>query len=73
MPDAMEAQDLNYIRFAWGSVYRVNAPMSHGRVWSAAALFGSHDVLTADDAEGLLYKIRRHYPGLTSETKKVGR
>ncbi len=65
MPDAMEAEDLNYIRHSWGSVYRINAPFTHGRHWQAVALWGNHDVLTADNAEELLGKIRRHYPGLT--------
>jgi hypothetical protein len=38
MPDAMEAEDLNYIRHSWGSVYRINAPFTHGRYWQAIEL-----------------------------------
>jgi hypothetical protein len=39
--------------------------INHGRQWQAVALFGKRDVLTADTADGLLYKIRKHYPGST--------
>lgn len=58
---ADDADGLAYLRHHWGEVYRINH--THGRQWQAVALFGSHDVLEAESAEGLLGKIRRHYPG----------
>jgi hypothetical protein len=57
-----DAEDLAYIRHHWGEVYRINH--AHRCQWQAVAQFGSHDVLEADSADELLYKIRRHYPGL---------
>jgi len=56
-----DADDLAYLRHHWGEVYRINH--AHRWLWQAVALFGSHDVLEAESADELLYKIRRHYPG----------
>jgi hypothetical protein len=67
-----KAEDLEYIREAWGSAYIVNAPFTRDRCWQATALFGDHDVLTASSAEALIGKIRRHYPGLVA-TGQQGR
>jgi hypothetical protein len=65
-PVTDDAEDLAYLRHHWGEVYRINHP--HRWQWQAVALFGSHDVLEAESAEGLLYKIRRHYPGLVDRS-----
>ena len=59
------ADDLAYIRFAWQGAYIVN---TSGRRWQAKARFGTRDVLKADSADGLLGKIRRHYPGLVDRS-----
>jgi hypothetical protein len=62
------ADDLAYIRFAWRGAYAVNPPAVPGRHWQATATFGTRDVLEADSADGLLGKIRRHYPGLIDKS-----
>lgn len=46
------------LRFHWGDCYAFAA--ASGR-YAATAKFGKRDVLTADDPEELLGKIRRHY------------
>jgi hypothetical protein len=66
-----EANDLAYIRFAWRGAYVVNPPATPGGRWQAVATFGARHTLEADDAEGLLYKIRKHYPGLIDRSVAV--
>lgn len=46
------------LRYHWGDVYAFS--VSEGR-YAATAKFGQGDVLTGDDPEELLAKIRRHY------------
>lgn len=67
------SEDLEELRYHWGSAYRINGPVDRDGCWQAVALFGSKNVLEADSAWELREKISRHYPGLTEETKKLGR
>jgi hypothetical protein len=59
----LDAEDLAYIRYNWGSVYKISSPVARSDKWHAIAIFGGRDILEADTAEELLHKIRRHYPG----------
>jgi hypothetical protein len=55
-----QREALAQMRFHWGDVYVFAIVM--GR-YTATAKFSTHNVLTADDPEQLLDKIRQHYPG----------
>ena len=46
------------LRYHWGDAYELAVADGH---YTATAKFGQRDVLSADDAEELLVKIRRHY------------
>jgi hypothetical protein len=48
------------LRYHWGDVYRF--ALVDGR-YTATARFGQRDVVSADDPDELLTRIRRHYPG----------
>jgi hypothetical protein len=53
------------LRFHWGDKYEFK--VTAGR-YTAAARFGQREVLTAEDPEQLLTKVRRHYrPELLDE------
>jgi hypothetical protein len=44
-----------------------------GCLWQAIALWGKQEALTADSADGLLYKVRRHYPGLLDSSVAISK
>jgi hypothetical protein len=56
-----EAEDFEYLRHNWGSVYVVIRPGQADDTWKAVAKFGNRDELISDTADGLLNLIRHHY------------
>jgi hypothetical protein len=52
------------IRYHWSDAYQITAVNGH---YTATARYGDRDVLTADEPEELLAKIRRHYRRPTEE------
>jgi len=49
-----------YLRYRWEHAYTF--AVSDGK-YTALARSGDRDLLTADDPDELLIKVRRHYPG----------
>lgn len=60
----MPKTTLAYMRYHWEDAYTFE--FANGK-YSATAKFGAHELLTADDPDNLLIKIRRHYPGTRTD------
>ncbi len=59
-----DEEHLAYLRWAWRGAYVIVRPGKTENVWRALATWGNGDELVSDSPDGLLYLIRRHYPGL---------
>ncbi len=49
-----EADDFRYLRWHGGTAYTIVCPSQDDDTWKAIALWGNHDQLVADTADGLL-------------------
>jgi hypothetical protein len=55
---------MGYLKREWGDAYELSAEKG---AWTAQAITGKRDVLTADSPAGLLAEMRRHYPGTKAD------
>jgi hypothetical protein len=59
-----EEVTIGYLKIHYGDVYEF---AKSDEIYTARALFGAHDLLTAGSPAELRLKVRQHYPGTSAD------